>query len=239
MSANIKEVEDTIAAYLRQATADFTINGVNLLRLACNHARKRAERMHDWHHTAGSTVVTTSATGEFTIPAAIKQFNGFYLRQSDVDVPLHYASRQTGAVWAKDRMAKRSVDGSVRYLSDNDISITAEGYTNLGIYAPYEVFIQGRIGQLFPKPSVAKSVVVDGFLWMDDYDADADTDFFVTHGSDFLLWSSIVEVNHHNHVFTDNQEGNVSPPLRYRDEAFATLIEHDNFQIDGYRIPRR
>lgn len=251
MSAKILEVENAIAGYLRQLYTDFTQNNVNLLRLACNNARKHAERMHDWEFTKVEAQVTTSATGaadistgvvlasDGTTPVTLKQPETFYLYQDGIAVPLRHASKSMGARWAKERASKRTVDVGARYLDDNDISHVGNSYTSDNIYAPYEIFMQGSNIQLHPVPSAAKTILIDGFKWMDDYTDDNDTDYFVERGSDYLMYAGIVEVNYLNHVFADNQEGNFGPPVRMRDDALASLIEQDNFYMHNGRMIRR
>jgi len=240
MSYTILDVEKAIAAYLRQDVADFTQNGINLLRMATNKARKHAERLHDWEHTKGVASVTTSATGQFTVPDAVKQFQAFYLVNGDVDVPMRYATKQMGTVWAMERISKLPAGTSTRYPADYDVSVySSVGYTGEVPTYAHEVFLQGRSAELYPATSVARTVKVAGYMWMDDYASDTDEDFFTLHGFDFLLWAGVVEVNNFNFRFTDNTENVLSPPVRMRDEALAALVEHDNFQVDGYRLLRR
>lgn len=75
--------------------------------------------------------------------------------------------------------------------------------------------------------------------WLPDYtEADKNTpdfDFFLTHGADYLMWSSIVEVNHLVQTFVPRQEGTPAPPVKFRDEAFMSIMIDAAYEIDGGR----
>lgn len=244
MASQILDIENAVAAFLRQSYADFTQNGVNLLRLACNNARKFAERMHDWEFTRQEVQVTTSATGLGNLSSAVlasdgvtsvsvKQPESFYLNNNGTLVPLRHSNKKLGALKARELISKRTLDTSERYLADDTPLFTSGAvFPN-----PYHVYIQGTKFQLEPRPTEAKLVNIDVFEWMDEYTADADTDWFVQHGADYLMYAAIVEVNFFNNTFTGNQEGNQDPPTRMRDDALQTLIEQDNFFIENGRLP--
>lgn len=60
----------------------------------------------------------------------------------------------------------------------------------------------------------------------------ADTDWMLEHGSDYLQWATIVELNHLLKTFVARQEGNLEPPIRLRDEALEALIRWDTDMRD-------
>jgi len=243
MAANVLEIEKTIAAYLRQDVSDFTVNGVNLLRNACNNARKAAERIHDWEFTHVKAKVTTGSTGVGNLNDAvlvsddsavkIKQVITYYLAEGDWKIPLYHQGVKHAAVRSRDWMDRRGVGYGERYLSD-DTLISPSNIRGLR----HEVIMQGTQFHLVPATTEAKVIHLDAFKWLSDYSADTDVDHFVTHGADYLIYAGIVECNMFNTRFSENQEGNLGPPTRARDEALQGLLEADNFYIEGGRTPR-
>lgn len=89
-------------------------------------------------------------------------------------------------------------------------------------------------GFAFLDPHADDAVVsMDGSFWMPDYVNDADTDFIMEHGFDFLLWQSVIEVNHLLQKFIPRQEGALAPPTTSRDEALSSIILLDSYKYDG------
>ena len=242
---NVGDIKNTIAAYLQVPVADTVKNGVDLCLFAMNNAKKYAERLHDWECekvvASGTAVdgVGTWATGMLvdSVAVRLKQPQTFYLANDDGSaIPLYHHSKKHGAVWAKERIAARGFDRTFRYQGDISYSNSLVSTTGQNDYR-YEVFVQGNGYTIAPEITGSQAMLVDGHKWLDDYVNDTDEDFFTEHGSDYLLYSSIVELNLIFQVYIPQTEGNLSPPDRARDDALAGLIEHDNFIVESGRQP--
>jgi hypothetical protein len=96
--------------------------------------------------------------------------------------------------------------------------------------------------RLFLHPQVlddgeAVEVALEGPAWMESYEGDEDTDFLIEHGYDFMMWQTVIELNHLIKQFVPRQEGNLPPPTAQRDAAWMSLVQWDEFMIDGGSQP--
>ena len=59
------------------------------------------------------------------------------------------------------------------------------------------------------------------------------TDWFINRGRSYMMWATIVEVNHLLQTFVPRQEGSLNPPERQRESEFEALRQFDCFQSEG------
>jgi hypothetical protein len=64
---------------------------------------------------------------------------------------------------------------------------------------------------------------------------DATSGVWLSKGATYLLWGSIVEVNHLAKEFVFRQEGNLPPPEKLRDDALETFRQWDSFRYEQFR----
>lgn len=112
------------------------------------------------------------------------------------------------------------------------------GYDNLIPPGRVEVVIHGDRVSLVPEVTEPVTLFMDCFVWMDDYTDDADTDFFVERGSQYMIWAALCELNKLVKQWVPRQEGNLSEPTKERDIALEALIRHDKAVIDNYKRVR-
>lgn len=212
--------------------------GVDLVLAALNRARKQAERVYDWdcerqfvHGTITNGVGSRSAMlDENDEPVKIKQFETLYLTKDGIHYPLYHHSKKHKAVQSKQYL--HSNQPLSRYLSDAEV-FTGDYKQRL----PHEAYLFGDTIEIKPLPTENYTLSADAFVWLPDYAAPTDTDFFVEHGDDYLMWAAIVECNHLTQTFVPQQEGNLAPPIKARDESLATLREYDAFIVESGRQP--
>ena len=99
-----------------------------------------------------------------------------------------------------------------------------------------------RGGRLFIYPtgtgtSIPLDVVLEGYAFLRDYTeadlaSDYEGDFFLQHGSRFLQWAIICELNYIFQRFVPRQEGVLSPPEQAREAAWRDLLLWDSYLID-------
>ena len=128
-----------------------------------------------------------------------------------------------------DREMEQKRKGKVRYQGATDTLIRP---------GKVEVVISGSRVSLVPDITEATVLYFDGYQWLDDYDSDSDTDFFIKHGSQYMLWSALCELNKLVKQWVPRQEGNLSEPTKERDTALEALIRHDKAVIDNYKRVR-
>lgn len=66
-------------------------------------------------------------------------------------------------------------------------------------------------------------------------DADTTSDIWLTKGSDYLLWQSIVELNQRFKFFVPRTEGNLPPPVDKAAIALQNFIEWDIMRFEQFR----
>lgn len=60
-------------------------------------------------------------------------------------------------------------------------------------------------------------------------------DIWTTQGAQYLIWGTVVLLNHRFKHFVYRQEGNLPPPEKLRDEGLQSLITWDSAKFDLYR----
>lgn len=71
------------------------------------------------------------------------------------------------------------------------------------------------------------------------YHTGATTDVWTTHGQQFLLWATIVQLNKRYKFFVPRQEGNLPPPTELADAGLAQLVDWDGTKFEGFRRHNR
>lgn len=92
--------------------------------------------------------------------------------------------------------------------------------------------ISGNYISVYPS-AASQPITVEGHVWMDDYTHPADTDELLEHCFDFMLWQTVIEVNHMLLKFVPRQEGTLAPPTQARDAALESLVIWDSTKFDG------
>lgn len=65
------------------------------------------------------------------------------------------------------------------------------------------------------------------------------SDVWTTHGSQFLLWQTIVHLNKLFRVYVPRQEGNLPPPTDLADAGLQTLVDWDSSKYEQFRRHNR
>ena len=61
------------------------------------------------------------------------------------------------------------------------------------------------------------------------------SDIWTTVGAQYILWSSIIHLNHYFKTFVSRTEGNLAPPQQMADAALQTMVEWDIFKYEQFR----
>ena len=241
----VGELKKVVAAYLQVPTSDLVQNNIDLGIVALNNARRRAELHKDWQ-TELYRVKTTTTLGDGnwesmtrvsdSASVTVKTPQTFWMLENEVLVPLYHHTIEHGATWARERLASRSFTTDRRYLRDDEYRLTLHEM-NPGYSSDYQIFLRGTEFIIEPTPSENKEIHVDGFIWLDDYTDDADTDFFTERGEEYMQWSAVVDLNHIFQAFIPQTEGNLSPPVRARNEALEALAKYDEYNVHVGRHP--
>lgn len=231
--ATVQNIRDSLQLYLTKTMSDYVVNTTDMAILAMNNARKTAEKLHDFTCArVEAAVVVDVYSGTYMDSAwetddpdssmrlrSIR--NAFLSSDNNVRRPLVYRLKDTLVRTIQDQDAEQYFDQEVRYPSD---SASFGRYTDL-IKSGNKLYIYP--GGLTVGTEV--TVYLDGYRWMLDYDADDLTyeDWFTQNGADFLMWQSIVELNHLAKEFVPREEGNLTPPVQLAQSALQNLINTD------------
>lgn len=105
------------------------------------------------------------------------------------------------------------------------------------------VNFSGNHVYLFPQPLEEGDPVTLGLEcytfrndWTaDDLGASVTGDEWTNHGAQFLLWGTIVHLNHRFKNFVFRQEGNLPPPTELRNEGLDAFIQWDGHKYEQNR----
>lgn len=254
--STISKLRKVVAAYLQVPVGDLEVEideltheKIDLLMNAANNAKRFAQNRFDWESELELVYVDTTTTGSGVWSSAkrysdnadvkVKQPQTFYWEEESGGktyfVPLYHHSKKHGAVQWKERLETQALFDR-RYLSDRDRGMYTiqQGY-NCG----YEVYILGNRFEIQPLLTESKRIYLDAFLWFLDYTDDADTDtLFLEKGFEYMQWYCVVELNNRFQTFIPQQEGNLPPPVKARDQALEALVEYNNFIVESGRQPK-
>jgi hypothetical protein len=247
---DIKSLKLKIATYLQKVPNDFIVtdgvNTVDLLLDAINKSHQWAQLQRDFEQC------------KVSVDALVDLQNGVPISP----LPLHGTSTNGGAVQVTVKKVLRAYIadgfGGVRPMKfvSRDWQYADAGQRWDGVpfpWAPnqrdapsyptfYEVYLtqMANILMLYPNAKVVvpqnpMPIFLDVIRFFPDYqNTDANTDFMLQFGDDFLMWDSCVRLNPLVKEFVPRQEGNVPTPTDNRDQAWADLIAWDaNYVTTG------
>ena len=230
---NYGELQLKVAKYVMVDSVGITAVPANLslvIKQAINAARKWAERDHDfdcYRTTVRGVVPVTGAgldwqgslTGFYDSPTTykLKIIEQVYLVGNDDGLfPIRHFNKKVHSQKVMDEPDYGGEETEAARL----------GYRTQGL-------VHGKRLFLTPMGDQNVNVALDGVAWASDYSADGDTDWIMDHGSDFLFWRAVVEVNHATKIYVYRQEGNLQPPEKMADLAYATLVQLDSYIAEG------
>jgi len=243
----IGQLKTLIAAYLHKAdTADF-IKGagadqVDLLLVALNNARKSAEQVHDFAACLKGGYYSVGASGGNWLTGItwwdagteeIRKVKNWYLRGSDGVAGGEYGINTV--LRATDRDTKVRAQASLDYMSPGSIARypeTSDSYYRDPLLGQNYVVLNGHKFQFHPTPTTTQVLPVDACFWWPDWTVSTEDDWFTKHGSEYLMWQGVIEVNKLLTVFAGNVEGNLPPPIKDAERALEQLISTDEDSTD-------
>lgn len=244
MSPDLASLKTICAAMLDIPEASFTVNSLDLFLVAANNARKKAEKVHNFENTRvvldvtisdgtggdldTATVVQGIATNgvkEVISVSTNRSAQGYYpLAFSRADIPME-ADRYRGELgWNNEY--------DLRYPSDRDVLLCRDLQTI--IQRGRKIFIYPDVGTL----STAVVFRLEAYGWLENYGSiglvTEPEDFIVEHGSEYLQWSIVSQLNFVFKNFVLRQEGTIASPEKQADEALQALILWDSYMVDSH-----
>lgn len=256
---NVGELRRSIAAYLNpdyavnttehpaepNPYAKFTVGDVDLLLLALNNVRTEAEQLRDFELSKCDVDVAVDGYlgGSLDegvlhgtdVPVTIKSvIDGGWRQDSGLLVPVSVMSRDHFLQEQRRIMEQGWSDGpDERYRGDAPSSGP--------ISSPLTVLLNGNDIGLNPSKTTSGTVYnieLSVYRWLGPYDNDDDSDFMTDFCQNYMLWAGIVECNHLVKQFVPRQEGNLPPPDKLKERAWAAVEKWDDFIQETGRISR-
>lgn len=182
----------------------------------------------------GTTITTLTLASNGTF-AAIREVLAVTRQRPDgTYIPLDFARADIPI--ERDRTELEFSDNLFPYLRyPSDAQINARGTNSSIIQRGSNLSIYPRYTQGVTTPF---NVRLECFAWLqeliaDNYADSSPSNFFLDYGFSWLQWYTIVETNHLFKSFTTRTEGNLAPPEKARDEAWAKLTQFDSYRVDS------
>lgn len=231
----VAQIKLRIANLFHKTVGDFSVNGEDMLLTAMNAAKLLAEQTHDFEKSKrlvqlvlsspqGAALSTATLYGTNTAVAVKSILNAGIVGTDGSIAPIDFRKRDS--VLAEMRKVNRlnPLDNILRYPDE-----AWEGYAT-GVR---ELMQWGD--QVLLRPMVIEgslTIVCEAYTNMPDYTSTGTyTDFFTDFGHNYLVWQSVVELNHYFKTFIARQEGNVNPPEKLAQQALLSLINWDVYLI--------
>lgn len=237
------EIKTTAANYLDTTVADLTVNGIDLFLVAVNQVRRQAELLHNFEFSRSLvTVFVDGVTGgslNDTLffgtdsPAEIKAVIEVGLFDNNNNfLPVEW----TTVAESLERQRNNNpfyLARSTRYPTDGDL-LSPEGL-------PRFTFAGDKIYR-FPKcQGETFALGIEAYIFHEDWTGAQIADElyedspWTTKGSQYLLWQSIIHLNHLLKEFVFRQEGNLAPPQALADAGLEAFRQWDIFKLEQFR----
>lgn len=233
------EIKTAIASYfeLPNGIADLTVNDQDLALLTFNQVRRTAELQHDFEFSRRLVKVTVDGVVGGSLDEAvlysdsetaveIKTVNDIGMFDDDGNfIPVEW----TTVVESLERQRNDNPRRVPRYRTDDGPTQVPRGQ---GRFA-----LSGENIFRFPKDSgVDFELGLEVYAFSPDWaNLNADADPWTKHGSQFLMWKSVVQLNHLFKHYVFRQEGNLPPPEKLADEGLEAFIAWDSFRYEQNR----
>ena len=241
------EIRSAVAAYLKREPSELTVDGVDLGLAALNHARQRAELLHDFefsrklatvsvHGVTGGSLEAVVEYGTTTPTLAVKTLVDVGVFDDDGNLqPVEWTT-------VADSMRRAREDNSFgvpRYPTDGQAIATFHGRARI-VFSANSIYVVPKVADQ------TYALGLEAYFFTPDWtDADLASNDSVaghpwnTRGSEYLMWQGIVELNNLYKEFVFRQEGNLPPPEKNAEAALAVLREWDIYSYEQFRRHRR
>lgn len=237
------EIKATAAAYLKKETPDLTVNGVDLGLIALNQVRLNAELNNDFEFSRKLVTVSVDGVVGGTLDGAVAYGTEDVVSvKSIVDVGL-FDVETLDLLPVEWSTVSESLS---RQRQENPFSIPrypTDSQAESGPFGQRRFLFSGNKVFFYPKPIETETFTlgIEAYTFTTDWvDADLLAESVVgapwsTKGQQYLLWGTVIQLNHLLKEFVFRQEGNLPPPQALADQGLANLISWDTFMFEQAR----
>lgn len=204
--------------------------------LAFNHARQNAEKLHDFALAKGVGYLSVAATTGTSLADALAGFTSEAPSGDEVSFKSVESAdvRSTTPSWVPaSYMTKAKYDARMQ-RSDRQTPYmysptTNDPYTGLAFETRNVLYWYGNT--VFTPSETAVTARLYGVLWLPEYeDWDADDDFLITYGSEYMLWYAALWLNNKKQTWIPRKEGSLLPPDQNLQNAWNALLLWDEYK---------
>ena len=245
----LNEIRSSIATYLKRDVDDLNVNDIDLGLVAMNQVRTDAELSNDFEFTRkllslsvdGVTGGSLDDAVEYAVEPGFGELPHFSIK-TIVDVGIFDTDGNLRpAPWAT------VADSLNQQRRDNPMFIPrypTDGQVLSGLYGTQRFEFIGNKVFFFPKTqNLTIALGIEAYTFTDDWDEDdlddgndlRYNDVWNQKGSNYLIWQSLIHLNHVHKEFVFRQEGNLPPPEKLAEAALANLVTWDNFKYQQFR----
>lgn len=232
---SLSTLKDSVYSLLNVASADQAALDTLTLMLF-NQSRLTAERNRDWNLANGFAYLRVTASTGSLLSAATDGYTSE--APSGSSISLKTAKRVEARInteWVpvslKENEAQKEWDDRFQQLNTFPYGYpTAFPAVPVAVDNNFHVWWHG--GRFFTNATTDVDLRIYGQTWLTAYASfAASDDFLITYGNDWLMWSTVIALNHRTQTFLPRQEGSldVASPRAMRDEAWESLILWDAY----------
>lgn len=233
------EIKTAAAHYLELGVADLTVNTQDLGILALNQVRKFAELNHDFEFSR--KLVTVSVDG---------------VTGGDLTTAVLYGTATAASIKTVIDVGIFDEDGNLRPIEWTTVSESLErGRLDNPAFVPRfptdgqalgspvgrsRVAFSGDKVYLFPLGASGETFTLGMEVYTFTADwvigaTEASTSPWSTHGSQFLLWQTVVHLNKRFKYFVPRTEGNLPAPTDLADAGLQAFKDWDTYRYEQSR----
>jgi hypothetical protein len=246
----LSKIRTLVARYHQKDVASLTIDGVDFFLETVNQVRRDAEKLNSFESARCYAKIDVDGVLGEKLSNAVVYPTGVFrsikeiiaasvLRNNNSWIPVDFTRADIELERERSELELNNWSWPVnRYPSDADIQ-NLTGYQKLVQRGDSLFIFPETVGD---NPSVPQRVTfkLECYGFLSDYDEadyqdEDEFDYFLEHGSNFLKWAVIDELNPLFETFVPRQEGNiVTSPKDKKDEAWRDLLLWDAYRIDSH-----
>lgn len=234
----LREIKNAAASYLDREELDLNVNGLDLGLVAMNTVRREAEAVWDFEFQRRLVTVSVNGVTGGSLDSAVLYGTATSAEiKTVIDVGLFDEQGNLRPVeWTTvaeslERQRSENPFGSNLYLTDGEAE---SGPCGTGRFD----FVGSTVYR-FPKVSNATYTLgMEVYAGTTDWvasDLNSTVAPWTTFGAPFLLWATVVELNHLFKAFVPRQEGNLPPPTQRAAAALDAFRQWDTSRFEQSR----
>jgi hypothetical protein len=245
----LNEIRSSIATYLKRDVNELNVNDVDLGLVAMNQVRTNAELSNDFGFTQMLLTLSVDGVTGGSLDDVVEQGGDPEVHPTIKTIIDVGTFDSNGVFVASEWTVAEDYNNRVRELNPyfvprypTDAQAVTGMYSGRGfVFAGNRVrFSQRAVGTVLNLGILAYVFTPD---WseadLDDANVDRYDNVWNRQGSEYLMWGSVIHLNHVHKEFVFRQEGNLPPPEKLAETALGNLVTWDNFRYQQFRRHRR